>query len=126
MAVTGVSAAPPAVVAKPPTATAKRPANPSGGAAAPAATTNPPPATRASGTKPPDPAAILQARRAQYMKSGIDKDAAIGDPDRDAPRRIVANTGVAAQMLHNSAAKPGSGTTPRAATAAYQAASLVH
>jgi hypothetical protein len=36
--------------------------------------------------------AALQAARAQYLRTGIDKDAAAGDPDHDAPRKVLSAT----------------------------------
>jgi hypothetical protein len=34
--------------------------------------------------------AAALAAKAQYLKTGIDKDAAIGDPDHDAPKKAPA------------------------------------
>ena len=38
--------------------------------------------------KPLTGLAVQQSARAQYLRTGIDKDAAAGDPDHDAPRRV--------------------------------------
>jgi hypothetical protein len=46
-----------------------------------------PPATDTSSNKPVTGLAAALAAKAQYLKTGIDKDAAIGDPDHDAPKK---------------------------------------
>ncbi len=79
--------------------------------------------------------AAQKAAKAQYLKTGIDKDAAMGDPDHDAPKKVVTKTAhhigtASASTVTASAATVASAvpavpsTTPAAtATAAYSAAS---
>ncbi|HWT97137.1 MAG TPA: hypothetical protein VN229_05960 [Terriglobales bacterium] len=47
----------------------------------------PQPVTDNAGSKPLTGLAATLAAKAQYLKTGIDKDAAIGDPDHDAPKK---------------------------------------
>ncbi|GGF39557.1 hypothetical protein GCM10011611_52470 [Aliidongia dinghuensis] len=70
--------------------------------------------------------AALQAARAQYLRTGIDKDAAIGDPDHDAPRKPVSAVATPATQTSSSAATVANATTTistssAAAAAAYEA-----
>lgn len=87
MAVTSVTAAPPVVAAK--TTAAKPPAD-TGKSTAAAATNasgaKAPAAANVTNAKPLTGEAALLAARARYLKTGIDKDAAVGDPDHDASR----------------------------------------
>jgi hypothetical protein len=45
-------------------------------------------ATGAPSSAAQTPLQALQAARAQYQRTGIDKDAAAGDPDHDAPPKV--------------------------------------
>jgi len=63
--------------------------NTSGNAANSTPTQTPPP-TNTSSSKPQTGLAAILAAKAQYLKTGIDKDAAIGDPDHDAPKKAPA------------------------------------
>lgn len=48
------------------------------------------PAAGSANAKPATVVDTILAARAQYLKTGIDKDAAIGDPDHDAPKKAPA------------------------------------
>lgn len=73
--------------------------------------------------------AALQAARAQYQRTGIDKDAAAGDPDRDAPPKALSATpptSAPATQASSSAATVANATatlstSSSAAAAAYSA-----
>lgn len=73
--------------------------------------------------------AALQSARAQYLRTGIDKDAAAGDPDHDAPRKVAsASTPTAAPATQTSSpattianATATIATSSAAAAAAYGA-----
>ena len=54
------------------------------------------PAAGNTNAKPATVVDTILAARAQYLKTGIDKDAAIGDPDHDGPKKASApsNTSV--------------------------------
>jgi hypothetical protein len=75
---------------------------------------------------------VQQAAKAQYVKTGIDKDAALGDPDHDASRKAAPRAAptVSASALTATAsaattaastAPSGPVTTHAAAAAAYSA-----
>jgi hypothetical protein len=49
-----------------------------------------PQTAQSSSSTPQTGVAALLAAKAQYLKTGIDKDAAIGDPDHDAPTKAPA------------------------------------
>ena len=82
------------------------------------------------------PVAAQQAARAAYLKTGIDKDAAIGDPDHDAPRKAAsprptavsaapsgapASQAVASAVTTLNVVSPSPATAPATAAAAYGA-----
>ena len=85
--------------------------------------------TAATSSAPLTGNAALQAARAQYQRTGIDKDAAAGDPDHDAPRKVpsgTAPTAAPATQVSSSAATVANATatistTSAAAAAAYSA-----
>jgi hypothetical protein len=68
-----------------------------------------------------------QAAKAQYLRTGIDKDAAAGDPDHDAPRKVnlrpSAGSGpsirLSAPAVTVANAVAPQSATPAAASAAY-------
>lgn len=47
-------------------------------------------------SKPLTGQAAIIAARAQYLKTGIDKDAAMGDPDHDAPKQAAKSLNITA------------------------------
>jgi hypothetical protein len=65
--------------------------------------------------------AALQAAKAQYLRTGIDKDAAAGDPDHDAPRKVNVGstpTSAPATQASSSAATVANAVAPQSTTAA--------
>jgi hypothetical protein len=69
--------------------------------------------------------AALQAARANYLRTGIDKDAAAGDPDHDAPRKVNlsgAPTAAPATQASSAGATVANATAPLATTSAAAAA----
>ncbi len=77
--------------------------------------------------KPLTGLAAQQAAKAQYLRTGIDKDAAAGDPDHDAPRKAapVASAGsgpstrLSAPAVTVANAVASQSATPASASAAY-------
>ncbi|HLZ67547.1 MAG TPA: hypothetical protein VKQ29_15045 [Aliidongia sp.] len=69
--------------------------------------------------------AALKAARAQYLRTGIDKDAAAGDPDHDAPRKVIsgaAPTAAPATQTSSSSATIANATATIATSSAAAAA----
>ncbi|HVJ52149.1 MAG TPA: hypothetical protein VM689_06795 [Aliidongia sp.] len=88
------------------------------------------PATTNTTTPPAAPAvgfAATKLAQARYLKTGIDKDAAAGDPDHDAPasKRLTvpsASQAVASAVPTVNAVSTGPSTTAAAAAGAYSTA----
>jgi hypothetical protein len=70
-------------------------------------------ATAKPSTAPVTGRAAQQAAKAQYLRTGIDKDAAAGDPDHDAPRKV------------NLAPSAGSGPSTRLSASAVTVANAI-
>jgi len=85
-------------------------------------------ASTASTTAPQTGIAALQAARANYLRTGIDKDAAAGDPDHDAPRKLnlsAAPTAAPATQASSAGATVANATAPQPTTSAAAAAAYV-
>ena len=98
-------------------------------ASAPAATPAPAQGTTSTAAQPPKPlvgAAAAKAAVARYLRTGIDKDAAAGDPDHDAPasKRLAAISpthAVASAVPTLNAVATSPAATAAAASSAYTA-----
>ena len=84
MTITSATAVPPTVTMS--TRTAQPPATKTAADSAAPST----PQQHTAPVKQPSVVAAMEAAKARYMRTGIDKDAAMGDPDHDAPRKIIA------------------------------------
>lgn len=79
--------------------------------------------------------AAQQAARTHYLKTGVDKDAALGDPDHDAQRKVTpkaaptvsapTSKATASAATTVNAAPPAPSKSHAAAAAAYAAATPV-